>query len=219
MGPASGIRVVIAGNHRLVREGLRLILSREGIEVVGEAAHGFETIQVVSERQPHVLILDIIMPGMDATALIARIRRKSPQTRPLILTAATDEALIFKALKAGAKGCLSTDATVSGLLKAILAVHQGELWVEHKLIPRLFEREAFADLGEGHQKRSAKDVLTAREQEILRLLASGGTNKDIAQALFISEGTVKCHLNSIFKKLHVNRRFQAILYAIHRGLN
>lgn len=220
MGPAGDIRVVISGDHRLFREGLRLILGREkGIEIVGEAAHGPQTIQVVSERQPHVLLLDITIPGMDATELIARIRQKSPHTRPLMLTPATDEALILRALKAGAKGYLSKDAGFSDLLKAILAVHQGELWVERKLIARSFEREAFADPGEGDQRPRAKDVLTAREQEILRVLASGGTNKDIAQALFISERTVKCHLNSIFKKLHVTRRLQAILYAIHRGLS
>lgn len=220
MGPAGDIRIVITGEHRLFREGLRLILGREkGIEIVGEAANGLETIQVVSERQPHIVLLDITMPGMDATELIARIRQGSRETRPLVLASRTDEDLIFWALKAGTRGYLSKDASPSDLLQAILAVHQGDLWVERKLMARSIEREGFADPRDGGKRPRAKEVLTVKEQEILRLLASGATNKQIAQALLVSEKTVKYYLNSIFKKLHVTRRLQAILYAIREGMN
>lgn len=220
MGTADLIRVVIADDHRLFQEGLRLLLGREkGIHVVGEAVHGLQTIEVISKIQPDVVLLDITMPGMDGINVIGPIKQKSPATKVLILTATRDEALIFKAVTAGAKGYLSKAASVSDLLKAIQAVQRGELWIERKLMARFVGGESFAALqGEDGQGR-AHGALTAREREILRLLASGGTNKDIAQALVIGEKTVKTHLNNIFRKLKVSRRLQAILYAIQQGLD
>ncbi len=128
-----------------------------------------------------------------------------------------DKAMIFKVLKAGAKGCLSKDASISALIKAIQAVHKCELWVERKLIARFFDKDAKANpKGEG-QARRPKEVLTQREKEVLSLLSTGRTNKEIAKTLFISEKTVKSHLNSIFRKLNVTGRLQAILSAINRG--
>jgi len=136
-----------------------------------------------------------------------------------MLTVANDEAMILKALKAGAKGYLSKDVGISDLIKAIQAVHQGELWVERKLMARFFEGEAIADPKGEDRSGKTKEGLTPREQEVLRFLTKGTTNKEIAKALFISEKTVKSHLNSIFRKLKVSRRLQAILYAIRRGLS
>jgi len=185
---------------------------------VGEAASGPHTIDVVSKLQPDVILLNIAIPGMDAVEVLPPVRQRSPATKPLMLTAAVDEARIFEALRAGAKGYLSKDASVSDLLKAIQTVHQGELWVERRLIARFFEGEASAGVAEGHLHGRTKGVLTAREQEVVRLLASSCTNKDIAQTLCISEKTVKSHLHSIFRKLKVTRRLQVILYAIQRGL-
>jgi len=214
------IRVVIADDHRLLREMLRLTLRREkGIEIVGEAANGLQTIDVISELKPDIVLLDTSMPEMDGIKVLPAIREKSPKTKALMLTADKDEAMIFKALKAGAKGYLSKDVSISDLIKAIQAVHKGELWVERKLMARFFEGEAVADpKGEGRPGKK-KEGLTSREQEVLRILSKGSTNKEIAKALFISEKTVKSHLNSIFKKLNVSRRLQAILYAIKRGLS
>ena len=212
------IRLVIADSHQLFRAGLRLLLnSEEGIALVGDAAHGLETIEVVSALQPDVVLLDITLPGMDGVGVLRQLQQQSPATKPLLLTGARDEELIFNALRAGAKGCLSKDATPSDLTKAIQAVHEGQLWVERKLIARFVEQEAGAELREIRRGRE-QDALTTREEEILRLLASGGTNKDIGQALFISEKTVKCHVHNIFQKLNVTRRLQAILYAVNRGL-
>ena len=131
----------------------------------------------------------------------------------------SDEATILKALKAGAKGYLSKDANVSGLIKAIQAVHHGELWIERKLMARFFDEEAIPDSREEDRHLRAKEGLTPREEEILRFLTTGSTNREIAEALFISEKTVKSHLNSIFRKLNVTRRLQAILYVIKRGLS
>jgi DNA-binding NarL/FixJ family response regulator len=210
------IRVVITGSHRIYREGLRLILQRENsIQIVGEAANGIQTIDVITDLKPDVVLLDITMPKMDGIEVIPPIREKSPNTKPLMLIAAMDEARIFKALKLGAKGYISKDAGASDLIKAIEAVHQGELWVGRKLMVRLFNGQPVAD----SRDATAKEGLTPREQEVLHLLTKGCTNKEIAQSLFISEKTVKSHLSSIFRKLNVTRRLQAILYAIKRGLS
>ena len=214
------IRVVIADDHRLFREGLRLLLhSEESIQIVGEAANGLQTIDAISNLNPDVLLLDITMPEISGIEVIAPIRQKNPKTRILMLTGSTDETKIFKALKAGAKGHISKDVSISDLIKAIQAVHQGEMWLERKLIARFLDGETVADAGGEVQHRRTKEGLTQREQEVLRALSTGCTNKEIAQTLFISEKTVKSHLNSIFRKLNVTRRLQAILYAIHRGLN
>jgi two-component system NarL family response regulator len=136
-----------------------------------------------------------------------------------MLTANKDEATIFKALKGGAKGYLSKDVSISNLIKAIQAVQKGELWIERKLMARFLEVEAVVDSSREGQAGKLKNIMTPREKEVLRFLTTGRTNKEIAKALFISEKTVKSHLNSIFRKLNVTRRLQAILYAIKRGLS
>ena len=214
------IRVVIADGHRLFREGIgRILRDEKGIEIVGEAVNGLQTINVVNDLKPDVVLLDIRMPEMDGIQVISPIRQKSPNTKALMLTATMDEAKIFKSLKAGAKGYLSKDASVSDLTKAIKAVHRGELWIERKLMSRFFDQEAIADSKGANAHGKTKEGLTPREQEVLRHLATGRSNKEIAQDLFISEKTVKTHLNSIFRKLKVTRRLQAILYAISKGLS
>jgi DNA-binding NarL/FixJ family response regulator len=135
-----------------------------------------------------------------------------------MLTASQDEAKIFSALKAGARGYLSRNTSPCDLIKAIRSVHQGDMWVERKLIARYFEKETHANSPVRVQEDMAMPPFTPREHEILLCLAKGCTNKEIAEALFISEKTVKSHLTKIFRKLNVPGRFQAILYAIHLGL-
>ena len=214
------IRIVIADGHRLFREGMCLILGQEkGIQIVGEAVNELQTINVVNELKPDVVLLDITIAKIDGTQVVLPIRQKSPKTKALMLTAALDEAMIFKSLKAGAKGYVSKDSSVSDLTKAIKAVHQGELWIERKLMSRFFDQEAIADSKGGNPHGRTKEGLTPREREVLHFLATGCTNKEIAQDLFISEKTVKTHLSSIFRKLKVTRRLQAILCAIREGLN
>ena len=214
------IRIVIADGHRLFREGMCLILGQEkGIQIVGEAVNELQTINVVNELKPDVVLLDITIAKIDGTQVVLPIRQKSPKTKALMLTAALDEAMIFKSLKAGAKGYVSKDSSVSDLTKAIKAVHQGELWIERKLMSRFFDQEAMADSKGGNPHGRTKEGLTPREREVLHFLATGCTNKEIAQDLFISEKTVKTHLSSIFRKLKVTRRLQAILCAIREGLN
>jgi DNA-binding NarL/FixJ family response regulator len=220
MGMEGQIRIVIADDHRLFREGIRLMLHEEnGIQIVGEACNGPQTINVVTDLAPDVVLLDITNAEMNGIQVILPIREKSPKTKALMLTAAVDEATIFKSLKAGAKGYLSKDSGVSDLSKAIKAVHRGELWIERKLMSRFFDQEAIADSKGRNPHVRTKEGLTPREQEVLSHLATGCTNKEIAQDLFISEKTVKTHLASIFRKLNVTRRLQAILCAIGEGLS
>lgn len=214
------IKVVIADDHALFREMLRLTMRREGsIKIVGEAANWRQTIDVISDLKPDIVLLDSTMPEMDGIEALPAIREKSLKTKALMIKANKNEAVIFKALKEGAKGYLSKDVCISDLIKAIKAVHIGELWVERKLMARFFDREAIADSKEEGRAGRPKKVLTPREKEVLCILTTGCTNKEIAQALFISDKTVKSHLNSIFKKLDVTRRLQAILQAIKQGLS
>ena len=214
------IRIVIADDQRLFREGIRLILHQEnGIQIVGEAVNGLQTIEVVNDLKPDVVLLDILIPKMDGAQVILPIRQKSPETKALMLAAAMDEAMIFKSLKAGAKGYLAKDSSVSDLTKAIKAVHRGELWIDRKVMSRFFDQEAIADSKGGNPRGRTEEGLTPRELEVLSLLTKCCTNKEIAQDLFISEKTVKTHLSNIFRKLKVTRRLEAILYAISKGLS
>ena len=214
------IRVLIADGHRLRREGLGLILGDEnGIEVVAEAVNGIQTIALVDDLKPDVVLLDISLPEVDGIRAILPIRQKSPHTKALVFAHDTDEGLIFKLLKAGAKGYISDDSAASDIPKAIRAVHRGELWAARSMVSRFVDQEAIADSSRHNARENNQESLTSREQEVLRLLAKGGTNKEIAQDLFISEKTVKCHVNNIFKKLNVTRRLQAVLYAVGKGLD
>lgn len=213
------ITVVIAHDHRLIRDSIRLVLSREkNIQIVGEATTGPETIDVIGNLEPDVVLLDYNMSEMNGVEFIHSIIGKCPKTKVLMLTLAMDETMVFEALKAGAKGYISKDASMSDLIKAIQTVHEGEVWIERKLISAFFNHENGAKSEEENQNGTTKKGLTAREQEVLLCLSTGSTNKEIANALCISEKTVKSHLNSVFRKLNVTRRLEAILYAINRGL-
>ena len=212
------IRVVIADARRLRREELVLILSQEnGLEVVGEAVNGIQTIDLIDGLKPDVVLVDISLPDIDGIEVILPIRQKSPHTKVLVFVPTVDESTVFKLLKAGAKGYFSDDSAASDVPKAIKTMHRGEIWVARRVVSRFVEREAFADSNRENMP-STQGTLTQREQEVLRLLATGITNKEIAQDLFISEKTVKTHVNNIFKKLNVTRRLQAVLYAIAKGL-
>jgi DNA-binding NarL/FixJ family response regulator len=219
MGTDGKVQIVIAEDHELFRKGLHLILQKDkSIEIVGEAATVLHAIRVINRLKPDVALLNTTLPETGGIEVIPPIRQESPMTKAIMLAAAMNETTIFKALKAGAKGYLSRNASVSNLIKAIKAVHEGDVWVERKLIARFFQGEATLHFQREERGGMTNQELTPREQEILRYLTHGLTNKEIGQALFISEKTVKSHLNSIFKKLNVTRRLQAILYAIRQGL-
>ena len=212
------IKVAIASAESLFREGLKAILQKEGsVELVGEAINGPQALTVVKKCKPSVLLMDISIPEMNGPDDIAAIREAGFETKVLIISGSMDHEMIFRSLKAGAKGCISKDVTSEHLLKAIQAVKQGELWVQRKMMARFFDEEVGRHPTNHDETETNKNDLTPREREVLSCLAAGCTNKEIGDKLFISEKTVKTHLNSIFRKLHVTRRLQAILYAIHQG--
>jgi len=210
------IKVAIASSHSLIREGLKAILQKAGsVELVGEAVNGPQAFAVVKKSKPSVLLMDISTPEMNGPDDITAIREANSETKVIIISGSMDHVMIFKCLKAGAKGCVSDDVTSEHLLKAIQAVKEGELWVQRKMMASFFEDvERYPRNDENQTHRTD---LTPREREILSSLTTGCTNKEIGEKLFISEKTVKAHVNSIFRKLHVTRRLQAILYAIHQS--
>lgn len=209
------IQVLIATDNGLFGEGLRLILAQyDGIDISGFATTLQETLAAVAATRPDVVVLDMLMQRLaDAARLASDIARASPNTKALLIAPSLDERTAVLALKAGGKGCLSRDATGPELARAIQALDQGELWLERKLFTSFLQREVLAPHGEKPERENSKGGLTERESEVLRLLGSGRTNKEIARSLYISEKTVKSHLNSIFRKLNVTRRVQAALYA------
>ena len=186
---------------------------------MGEATTCLQAIRIIGDVKPDVVLLDIKMLDNDNGDILLPIKHESPKTKLIMLTSSPADSKIFSALKAGAKGYLSKESSTSDLIKAIRSVHRGELWVERKMLARFFEEEARAKMTGERLRGAPKAELTAREEEVLRCLSEGCTNKEIARMLFISEKTVKSHLNSIFKKLNVTRRFQAIVFAIQKGLN
>lgn len=207
--------VVIADGNRLFREGLRQVLAGERkINIVGEAMNEQQAVHLAGKLKPDVMLIDMAFSEMESREIIPSIREKSPATKSLLLSASSDEEKIFNALKAGARGYLSKEAGVTDLIKAIRGVDRGEMWLERQLMAKFIDGSVIVDSSKKDPERPKVERLTQREEEVLGCLTKGCTNKEIADSLFISERTVKSHLNSIFRKIHVTRRLQAILYAI-----
>ena len=209
-------RILIANKHKLHREGLQMILRQEAsVHVVGDVATRIQMFEAIRELNPDIVLLD--MNGHDRDTVQALPTLKSKGARVLMLTTESDERTILDALKAGAKGYLSENTTIQNLIKAIKSVSKGEIWVERKMISRMVDADLNNGSNANEQQNSSKERLTSREKEVLALLKEGKTNKEIAQTLYISEKTVKSHMNSIFRKFNVNGRLQAIVYAIKNG--
>jgi DNA-binding NarL/FixJ family response regulator len=205
------IRVAVVTRQRLVREAFAALLSKEtGIEVVDA--------EFIHDSRPHVVLVDIPSLGLEGLGLLRTLQHACPDAKLLLLTADPDEALVCRALTAGARGYISKEAGISDLRRAIRGVYGGEVWVERGLLLRWLRGQVSADATIDDGPARMREALTAREREILQLLASGGTNKEIARALLISDKTVKTHLNNIFRKLQVTRRLQAVLFAVRQGL-
>jgi DNA-binding NarL/FixJ family response regulator len=214
---SGAISVVVVAAERLFIEGLLALLgSQPSINVVGQAAQAAQAIAVVQRVRPDVVLLDPNVTEMDYVELIRRIRQYSPDVRTLLLTAARAPVDVGRAVRAGARGYISKNATLADLTKAIDGVHRGDVWVPAEVLADVLWGNGHATAPSGRSGEAER--LTAREREILGLLASGGTNRHIAEALFISEKTVKTHLRNIFRKLKVTRRLQAVLYAVRHDL-
>ncbi|RJP92391.1 MAG: DNA-binding response regulator [Desulfobacteraceae bacterium] len=214
------IRIVIAVGHKLFQEGLRLILSVESaIEIVGMANNGIQAIDMITNFKPDLIILDISLPELTGLEALPIIKEKSPETKCLMLTDTRDERAIIKSIRAGAQGYLSKNTSTSDIIKAIHVVYKGEFWIERKMVTRFLNSDLKADADSEDRHLNKLDALTPREQDVLRALIKGASNKEIAYELFISEKTVKSHLNQVFRKLNVSRRLEAILSAIKLGLS
>ena len=200
------IRVLIADDHGVVREGLASMINRNRADmtVVGEASNGREALELWQQEQPDVTLLDLRMPELDGVDVIKEVRARDKNARIIVLTTFDGDEDIYRAIRAGAKGYLLKDITREALLDSIRRVHMGETCVPLDLIAKLTDRVS-------------GETLSDRELEVLRLMAKGKSNKEIATALFISEGTVKSHGKSIFAKLNVASRTEAVTEATRRG--
>jgi DNA-binding NarL/FixJ family response regulator len=204
---AEEISVLIVDDHEVVREGLRLSLLRSSnIRVVGEAPDGETAIALAERRRPNVVIMDLRMPGMDGIEATEEIRQRVPDTAVIVFTAYSERALLARSLESGAKGYILKEAPHETLLRAIEKVASGDTFVDPALMPNLV------------QGRDGGDSLTAREREILQLLADGMSNADVAGRLFISQETVKSHVRHILVKLEADTRTQAVAIALREAM-
>jgi NarL family two-component system response regulator LiaR len=204
------IRVLIADDHYVVRQGLAaLLVPRNGMEVVGEAATGREAVDLARTLKPDVILMDMIMPEMDGPQAIALIKQENPTARILVLTSFGESKQVTAAVQAGALGYLLKDSSPDDLLHAIHSVHRGNLVLPQDLAQKLMQPQPAA---------TALDQLTERETDVLRLLAQGQSNQEIARNLNISVTTVRSHVSSILMKLGVSNRTQAALVARERPL-
>ena len=210
------MRILIADDHALFRDGLRSLLEARGVEVVGEARNGREAVDLAQNLLPDIVLMDLNMPemgGLDATRILSA---ELPEIKTVVLTASEDDADLFEAVKCGAEGYLPKNLEADEFFALLNRVTQGE----PALTPAL-ARKVLAELARPTAARSRRqtDDLTGREREVLELLVSGvTTNRDLAERLVVSENTVKYHLRNILDKLHVQNRAQVIAYAIREGL-
>jgi DNA-binding NarL/FixJ family response regulator len=204
------IRILIVDDHSVVRQGLRMFLSLDSeLEVIGEAGNGQEAIEMVKKNQPDVVLMDLLMPVMDGISATQVIRRDYPDSEVIALTSVLEDASVVNAVRAGAIGYLLKDTQADELCRAIKAAAAGQVQLSPKAAERLM-REIRAP--------ESPEKLTERETEVLRLLAVGKSNKEIASEMYISETTVKTHVSNILMKLNVPSRTQAALYAVRIGL-
>ena len=208
---ADVISVLIADDHPFVRHGLRTYLETlEEMEVVGEASDGAEAVALAERLLPDVVLMDLVMPELDGIEATRQIRAASPATKVIVLTSFDDDEKVFPAIKAGAAGYLLKDVRPAELAEAVRKASRGEALLAPSVAARLMQ--------EVSGERAAPGGLTDRELEVLRLIARGLPNKQIAAELVVSEKTVKTHVSNILAKLHLADRTQAALYAVREGL-
>jgi DNA-binding NarL/FixJ family response regulator len=218
-GPAGPVTVVVADDQSAVREGLVLLLGTlPGIAVAGQAADGEAAIDLVADVHPQVVLMDLNMPGCDGVAATRRITGEHPQTRVVVLTTYADDESIIGALQAGALGYLTKDATRAEIGRAVVAAAAGQAVLDPGVQQRLASAAARArEAADPRGGAPGGADLTPREAEVLRLIAAGQSNREIARGLFVTEATVKTHVNRIFAKTGARDRVQAMRYAYTHG--
>ena len=213
---AEKLKVLIVDDHQVVRQGLRTFLElQDDIIVVGEADNGLTAVEMARQLEPDVVLMDLVMPHLDGITATRQIKSSNAHIRVIALTSFTEDDKVFPALQAGASSYLLKDVSPDDLVQAIRAVHRGETPLHPDIARKLVEQVA-------HQaaptREAQADQLTEREREVVRLVAQGRSNSEIAQALVISDKTVKTHVSNILSKLELQDRTQLAIYAIKHGL-
>ena len=218
------VRIVIADDHPIVRDGLKkLLLLEDDFEIVGEAGDGREVLSKVQEVDPDVLLLDLRMPNLDGLAALQALQQTNKRTRVIVLTASEDKNEFVQAMKLGCSGIVLKQTAPDLIVKSIRKVNSGEIWLDSHTtaaVMRQFSTNLDGSSSQsGNGKGRERSPLSTREREIVALVAQGYKNKEMAEKMFISEQTVKNHLHNIFDKLGVSDRLELALYAIHRKLH
>jgi DNA-binding NarL/FixJ family response regulator len=209
------IRLVLADDHPLILNGLEnLFRTERDFEVIARCTNGIETMQAVRNHQPDVLILDIRMPGKGGLDVAREIQKEKLPTRIVLLTAVLDEGELLEGIRLGVQGIVLKEMAPKLLVQCIRKVHAGEQWIELRSPKQALEKMLRREAG----GRELAAILTPREIDIVRMVATGLRNKEIADKLHISEGTVKVHLHNIYEKLHVDSRLALLRYAQEKGL-
>ncbi len=220
--PSEGVpaapRVVLADDHALFRAGLRTLLEEHGIDIAGEAADGAEAVEIVRQVSPQVVLMDLNMPGVTGVEATQRIAQVAPLTRVVVLTISDDDDDVMDAILAGACGYLLKDASIDDLVRAIDAAATGESLISPQIAAKVLQRLRSASIPSRARRETIKTELSERELDVLRLVARGKDNAEIARELSISPKTVKNHISSILVKLHFENRIQAAVYAVRAGI-
>lgn len=208
------IRVLHADDHAIVREGVRaLLLSEPGMELVASAGNGSDAVAQTLALRPDIIVMDLQMPQMSGLDAIGQIRQEIPDARILVVTSFAEDDTVFSAIKAGAQGYLLKDSTPEELLQAIRDVYEGRLSLHPSIASKVIQ-----ELHRPSPLQPTADPLTSRELDILRYVAQGMANQEIAEKLVVSERTVRTHVSNILAKLHLANRTQAALYALREGI-
>jgi NarL family two-component system response regulator LiaR len=212
-GKAANIRVLVVDDHAIIRKGMRAVLDLvPDMELVGEAENGKQAVKMDQELTPDIILMDLMMPEMDGIACIKEIKARRPAVNILVLTNFAGEDMIFPAIKAGAMGYHLKDSSPEALIDAIRQVNHGVASLHPSIAKKVLD-----ELHNPEKKQLSEEPLTQREVEVLKLIAQGHENKDIAEQLVISDATVRTHVSNILGKLHLASRTQAALYALREG--
>ncbi|HEY5731949.1 MAG TPA: response regulator transcription factor [Anaerolineales bacterium] len=208
------IKILVVDDHAIIRKGIRAVLDLvPDIELAGEAENGLQAVELEKKINPDVILMDLMMPEMDGIAAIKEIKKQQPKARILVLTNFAGEEMIFPAIKAGAVGYHLKDSSPETLIEAIRQVSQGVASLHPNIAKKVLD-----ELHNAGKQKLSEEPLTQRELEVLRQIAQGHENKEIADELVISEATVRTHVSNILGKLHLASRTQAALYALREGL-
>jgi NarL family two-component system response regulator LiaR len=208
------IRILISDDHAVVREGLSSFISLEpDMEIVAEAGDGIEAVEKALLLEPDIILMDIVMPRQTGIEALQQLQESNSPAKVIVLTSFAEYEQIYPAIKSGAMGYLLKDSTPGQLVQAIRDVYQGQISLSPVIARMLVE-----EINEPSELPLSEDPLTDREVQVLKLVAQGHTNKDIAERLVVSEGTVGTHISNILEKLHLANRTQAALYALRRGM-